>query len=220
MSTMSSDAGEFLAQEMNAKYPVMVYAMTKKAGDIPPGSKITSCKVTKVTNTDCELSYVTCRGNACSMPQKAVYKFNPPLGDKVFMLKIQSSICAPKFHWLFTKPLALLILVLCTVLFGPLGVLGIDEVTRLIGTMPQVDAVVTTIFGNAHTFSMAVLAAWCFTVVAHAAEAVIAYRFCELMPFANHHASAWGMLVFLVGWPIFREIKELMDVKAEFSKKK
>ena len=220
MSTMTTEAGEFLVREINAKYPVMVYVMTKKAGDIPPGSKITSCKVTKVTNTECEVSYVTCRGDACSMPKKAVYKFHPPLGDKVFLLKIQSSICAPKFHWLFTKPLALFILVLCIILFSPLAILGVDEMTRLIRTMPDVDAVVTTIFGSAHLFSIAVLAAWAFAVVAHAVEAVIAYRFCERMPFANHHSSAWAMLIFLVGWPIFCEIKELMDVKADFLKKK
>jgi hypothetical protein len=217
---MTPEIGEHLAQEMNEKFPVMVYVMTKKAATIPPGSKISYCKVTKVTNTDCELSYVTCRGDACSMPQKAVYKFNPPLADKVYMLKIQSQICAPKIHWLFTKPLALLILITCTIISVAAMGIGVTGMTEMIGTMPRLENGVAMMFGSADTFAMTVLVAWCVAVGAHTVEAIIAYRYCERMPFANHHSSLWALLVFLVGWPIFSELKDLMEAKASHSKKK
>jgi Domain of unknown function (DUF4499) len=220
MSTMTPDASKLLVQEMNEKYPIMVFAMAKQSGDIPSGSKISFCKVTNVTRTDCEISYVTCRGDACAMPKKAIYKFKFPLSDKVYLLKIQSQICAPKFHWLFTKPLALLILIACTLLSVAAMGYGVAGMTEMIDKMPQFESGVTRIFGSAHTFAVAVLIAWILAVMAHFVEAVMAYRFCELVPFANHHSSAWAMLIFLVGWPIFIELKDLMEAKAAHSKQK
>lgn len=220
MTTLSPEVSAQLAQEMNKNYPVMVYAMAKQVGDIPKGSKLSSYKVTKVSNVECEVSYVTCRGDACSMPKKATYKFKTPLGEKVFLKKLQSEVCAPKFHWLFTKPLAFLIWVTCTLLSIAAMGLGVAGITEKMDKMPRFENAVATIFGSAHAFAVIVLVSWCFAVIAHFIEGITAYRYCERMPFSNSHASSWALLVFLVGWPIFVEIKELFEVKLEHSKKK
>ncbi len=221
MSEMSIDAGNRLATEMTEKYPVMVYAMTKNAGDIPVGSKISSCRVISVKSSECEISYVTCRGDACSMPKRAIYKFNPPLQDKVYMLRLQSQICAPKLHWLFTKPLAFVILITCTLLTIATMGLGVARMTELLNKAPRLENQVAQIFGSAHNFAVVVLAAWCFAVVAHSIESAMAYRHCErTFQFSNQHSSYWALLVFLVGWPIFDELRELVEAKEMFAKKK
>lgn len=223
MTEISVEAGKKLAAEMTEKYPAMVYAMAKNAGaEIPAGSKISSCKVLSVTSKECEVSYVTCQGDSCSMPKKVVYKFNPPIeGDKVYMLRLQSRICAPKFHWLFTKPLAFLILVTCTLLSIAAMGLGVSGMTRLLDQMPRLEAGAATIFGSAHAFAVVVLGAWCFAVVCHFVECSIAYRHCERrLRFSNEHSSQWAMMVFLVGWPIFSELRELIEAKELHFKKK
>mmetsp|Transcript_63643 Transcript_63643/g.183075 ORF Transcript_63643/g.183075 Transcript_63643/m.183075 type:complete len:221 (+) Transcript_63643:113-775(+) len=209
-----------LATEMTEKYPVMVYCMAKQVGEIPAGSKISSCKVLSVSNTECEISYVTCRGDACAMPKKAIFKFNKPLGDKIYMKRLQSDICAPKFSWLFTKPLALLILVTCAFLSICAMGLGVSGMTEQLDRMPRTEKAIAMIFGSAHNFAVTVLMSWCVAVFFHFIEATVAYKWCERIPFSNQHSSSWALLVFLVGWPIFTEIKELFEVKAAHAKNK
>ena len=155
------------------------------------------------------------------MPKKIVYPFNPPLEDKVYILRLQSQICAPKWHWLVTKPLALLILIVCTALTILAMGLGVDGMLAHLEKAPRLEQGVATIFGSARNFALSVLLAWCFAVFAHAVESLMAYRYCEqTLRFSNQHSSKWAFLVFLVGWPIFQELPELVDAKEAASKKK
>ena len=222
MAEISPEAAKKLATEMNEHYPAMVYAMTKRSGIIPGGFKISSCKVVAVDSKQCELSYVACKGDACSMPKKAIYKFYPPLnGSSVKMLQLQSRICAPKITWLFTKPLALLILVTCTLLSTLAMGLGVDGIMELLQTMPRLESKLTMVFGSAENVGLVVVFFWIITVVAHLIECCIAYRYCETtLRFSNQVASFWGILVFIVGWPVFEELKELVEWKQLHGKKK
>lgn len=217
---MSPEAATELCKQMNEKYPVMVYAMAKKAGSIPTGHKVTSSKVKSVTNTECTLSYVTCRGDACSMPQTAIYRFQPPLqSDKIKMLQLQSKICSPNFLWLFTKPKALVTWIFCALLSIATMGLGVEKMTELIDRMPAVDQTIRAIFGVPHTFALFVLCLWCFCVVAHFVECAIAYRRCEMrLRFSNEVSSMWGLMVFIAGWPIYQELQEYVEIKEQHKK--
>jgi hypothetical protein len=154
------------------------------------------------------------------MPKKVVFPFHPPLQDKVYLLRLQSEICAPKWHWLVTKPLALMILMVCTGLTILTNGFGVDGIAALLEKAPRLEQGVSTIFGSPRNFALAVVMAWCFAIFAHLVECLIAYRYCERLRFTNQHASMWAFLVFLVGWPIFEELKEIVAAKESLSKKK
>lgn len=221
MAEVSEETGKLIASEMNDKCPAMVYAMTKKVGDIPAGSKIKSCKIVTVRRKECEISYVTCRGDACSMPKKVVYPFDPPLPDKLSVLVLQSQICAPEWDWLVKKPFARLILVVCTTLTILVNGLGFDGIVAYLEKAPRLEQGVATIFGSAQNFAFAILGAWLFALFAHFIEAMMAYRYCELtLRFLDRDAFMWGFQVFLVGWPVFKELRELVEVQEMHSKQK
>lgn len=223
MAALNEEASKLLVRELNeTKLAPMVFTIAKRCGDIPPGSKISSFRVKSITNTECQVSYVTCRGDTCDMPKTATYKFRPPLdGNKIFLLKLQSDICAPKFHWLFTKPLALFILILCIALsIGAMG-MGVDGMTENLAKYPALENGVTAVFGSPKFFSWVILGAWCIAVLVHFIECAVAYRICERsLRFSNEISSAWGLLIFMVGYPVFQELLEIHHAKNLHAKSK
>jgi hypothetical protein len=117
--------------------------MTKACCKIAKGSKITSTKIKAVTNKGCEIALVTCCGNLCKMKQ-GFYKFHPPLQSandlSIWLNTIHNKVCAPKIHWLFTNPLALVSLAMCSGLgFGTM-VLGLEGIVDFFEQVPRLEA--------------------------------------------------------------------------------
>eukprot|EP00934_Nitzschia_sp_Nitz4_P004571 Nitzschia sp. Nitz4//scaffold35_size145790//116600//117271//NITZ4_003049-RA/size145790-processed-gene-0.245-mRNA-1//-1//CDS//3329549181//4561//frame0 len=223
MTELNEEACKMLVHELNqTKMVPMVYTMTKRSADIPDGFTISSCKVTSLTSKECTLSYTACQGDLCTAPATTTYTFNPPIqGDQVFLLQMQSRICSPPIHWLVTKPLALVILIACSLLSIAAMGLGVDGMQNMLAQYPELENLVSMIFGSPAMFAYLVLFAWCLTVVVHFIEATVAYRRSEIfLRFSNQTASLWGVLVFMAGYPIFVECQELVTAKREHAKKK
>jgi hypothetical protein len=224
MPEINADVSKQLAKDLTENHPVTVYAMTKVAGKLSSGSKITSTKVKAVTNQACEIAYVTCRGDLCEM-HTASYPLNPPLQSADEFPKrldqIHNQVCAPKASWLVTSPLALMILITCSALsYGTLYV-GVDGMVDALAQAPRLEDGVNTIFGSAHTFGIAVTCSWCFLVIAHGIEATIALQYCTHRLKLNAQiTSLWALLIFITGFPVYWELKDLVKVQKDHDKKK
>lgn len=225
MQAIESDISRQLGKNLTERYPATVYAMAKACHKLPSGSKITSAKVKAVTNSKCEISLVTCSGELCEMHSSA-YELHPPLVSvddfKRRIPSLHNKLCAPRFHWLVTNPLAFLILIVCSGLgYGTL-VLGIDGMVEALARAPtNLEEGVATIFGSTRIFAQLVFASWYFSVLAHGIEAALAVRHCHnILQLEAGPTSAWAILIFCVGYPIFSQLQELVRVQQERFKSK
>jgi hypothetical protein len=148
------------------------------------------------------------------------YKFVPPLASPdelpTRMDVIHQKVCTPSPSWLLTNPLALIILVACTALSYGVYVGSEGIVDGLSVHAPRLEAGISVIFGSTHFFSYFVFGSFWFAIVAHVVEACIAMYYCHTS--LHLHAGPtilWGVLIFLVGYPIFNELQDLLAVQTK-----
>eukprot|EP00980_Cylindrotheca_fusiformis_P028660 scaffold22634_cov123-Cylindrotheca_fusiformis.AAC.7 len=219
LEEISEDDSKKLAKELTEKYPSTVYGMANGLG-----LKITSLKVKKVTNKGCGISLVTCKGDVCEMKQEH-YDFHPPLqsASEVFskrIPRIRDEVLAPKVQWLVTEPLALLILVLVFLTAYGTFILGMDGIVDGLAQAPNLENGVTTVFGSANAFSIAVVGAFWFAFIAHALESlVVIWHSVQTLHLGIVPTSLWAILVLLVGYPIFSKFLTLASVQTQYTKK-
>jgi hypothetical protein len=224
MQEISADVSRQLGKDLTERYPATVYAMAKACHKLAPGSKITSTKVKAVTNSKCEVALVTCRGDLCEM-HNAVYAFHPPLASADDFQKristIHNDVCAPKLYWLVTNPLALIIFITISGLAYGTLVLGVNGMVEALAQAPHLEEGVETIFGSTQTFAYAVWGAWYFAIIAHGIEAFIAVQHCSnTLQLEAGPTTTWAFLTFCVGYPIFSQLQELVQVQQAQMKSK
>jgi hypothetical protein len=217
-----------LAKGLHEKYPGLVYGMAKASSkkNASAGAEITSLKVKKITNEGCEISLVTCRGDLCEM-NNFTYSFNPPLNSLEELLdahrikQLHNQVLSPKLRWLFTDPLAFLILTVFVLLGYATLIIGMEGILEFLTKAPRLENEVTSIFQSPRIFGYCVFVGFWITIVAHAVEAGMTVRFCaQTFPRLGVAPTAmWAFLVFCVGFPILSRLQELVLVQNIYSSK-
>ena len=221
---ISDDDAKKLGKELTNQHPLAVFGMAKSTIKIDSGFEISSVAVTAVRNDGCEIRVASCRGDLCEM-KKSFYKFHPPLksadelNDRITS-DVRNHVCSPNPLWLITDPLALLILVFCGLLaYGTY--IGVDDMTNAFVQAPRLERTISAIFGTPRTFSYLVCGAFWFSIVAHGFEASIAvYYSMTSLKLGVVPASLWGIMIFLVGYPIFSRLQELLSIQHGHAKSK
>jgi hypothetical protein len=218
MTTISDDEAKKLAKEFSQQYPSTVLGIAKACCvDLRPGFKITSARIKAVRNQGCDIFVTTCRGDLCEM-NTYFYKFQHPLknSDSLEQLipVLHAQVCGAKPHWLITKPVAVLIWGTCSALaYG--SYLGVDGMTDALSRAPRLESGVSAVFGSTKVFGHCVIGSFIFSVVAHGIEASMAVFYCRKSLKLDLGSSAlWGFLIFLVGFPIFTELQDLLVVQS------
>jgi hypothetical protein len=66
-----------------------------------------------------------------------------------------------------------------------------------------------------------VTCSWCFLVIAQGIEATIALQYCTHRLKLNAQiTSLWALLIFITGFPVYWELKDLVKVQKDHDKKK
>ncbi|KAL3915827.1 MAG: hypothetical protein SGILL_005461 [Bacillariaceae sp.] len=220
MSTtaISDDQAKKLGKEFSRQHPSMVLAMAKKSvTDLEPGFQISGARVKAVRNMGCEIVVTSCRGDMCHM-NNCFYKFpnGPVKDDKAFFAylpQLRNKVCGPDPLWLIKKPLAFLILVTCSALAYGTIVLGNEGMEELLAQAPRLENGISSVFGSTKTFGYFVMGSFWFSVVAHGIEASMGFHYSQKTLQLDTSTSAmWSVLTFLVGYPIFSELQELLAV--------
>ena len=206
------------------KHAATLYGIAKATKKIPSGWKLTTAKVKLVTNESIELMVMTCRGDLCEM-HNASYPFRPPLKNLSELSKridsIKSRVCAPRWYWLVTKPVAFVVLISCIMLGYGSWVLEVDGMVDLFAQAPRLEAGIGTIFGSTTIFAYIVLASWYFAIFAHSAEAFwTLYHSNYILKLGDLASYQWFFMVLLVGFPVTSEFILMLRVAQASSKEK
>jgi hypothetical protein len=211
---IDDDTAKQLGKEITTYHPITVYGMAKSCIPIKPGFTITSYKVKAVTNYGCDIYVTTCRGDICEM-NHGTYKLHPPIqsaedwSSKNWIQQIHNTVCCPNPIWLFTDPVALVALTMCTGVAYGTCYLGMDGIVNTVALIPNLEGWINTIFGTSTIFGYWVVGGFIFAVVAHTIEASIAvYQSHTILKLDLSITLLWGFLVLLVGFPIFSRLKE------------
>ncbi len=211
--SIDDETARKLGRDLTEQHPVTVYGMAKSCVAVKPGFAITSCRVKAVRNHGCDVYVTTCRGDLCEM-NHALYEFRPPRQSAEDLPsripQIHNSVCTPNPLWLITDPLALVALTACSgVAYGTY--IGIDAMVDAIAGAPRLETGIVAIFGSARMFGRCVVGGNIFAIVAHGIEAVIVVRQSfGTLKLDVGPTMLWGLLVMLVGYPIFTRFQDLM----------
>jgi hypothetical protein len=77
------------------------------------------------------------------------------------------------------------------------------------------------VFGMTQIFAYCLFASFWFAVIPHGFEAAIAVYYCltTLRPHDIGPTFLWGFLIFLVGYPIFNEMQDLLGIQKSYDPK-
>mmetsp|Transcript_29450 Transcript_29450/g.33076 ORF Transcript_29450/g.33076 Transcript_29450/m.33076 type:complete len:224 (+) Transcript_29450:71-742(+) len=223
MTMITDDDAKKLGKDLTSQHPLAVHCMVKYSMKIDRGFEINSVAVTAVRNDGCEICVTSCRGDLCSM-DKSFYKFSPPLQSAGELNKrisdLHDDLCSPNPLWLITNPLALLILVFCGILsYG--NYLSADGMADAFMQAPRLEKTINALFGTTIFFGHLVSGAFWISIVAHGVEAAIGvYYSLTLLKLGIIPTSLWGIMIFLVGYPIFKELTDLLSIVRNHSKSK
>jgi hypothetical protein len=194
---------------MNDDHAVSCYAMAKSLLK----GKLTNVKLQNVTLQGCTLSAVSCTGDVCQM-HKVLYPFMPPLESssqvRAKMVAIHHSVCAPRFSWLVTKPLALTILIVCSLLGYATLIIGKSQLETTLRDAPM-----------GALLALAIPVSFYFSFGLHFGEACYAaYHAHVTLKLSWKSSFLWFFAITLVGYPITIEFIDLLRVYRETSTKK
>lgn len=217
-AVISEETSKRVCTHMNEDHAVSVLAMAmRSAGEASSSSTSSSWKISdatmlKVDESGCLIRCVACSGDLCEM-NVVEYKFEPPIASaselRPRLVAVHHRLCSPRVAWLVKKPQALLILV--TEAFLAYGTFGRYE--RATNYSDVLSGVVSLVFGSASNFSLAVRAAFYFSVVAHGGEALyVAYHCRRTLKLQWKATILWFLMICMVGIPITSEFLPLLNV--------
>jgi hypothetical protein len=134
--------------------------------------------------------------------------------------EIHQKVCSPNPLWLITDPFALIILVTFIALtYG--AYLGADGIEEAFSHAPRLESGISKVFHSTKIFGYCVMASFWFCNLAHGLEACIAVYYCQTsLKLGFVPTCQWGVLIFLVGFPIFSKVQELLIFQKENAKSK
>jgi len=222
MAEIPAETSKRICVHMNDDHGVTIHGMVA-ALDKSKGM-IKNAKMTKISLTECTLSYSICKGDVCEM-KTAFYPFEPPLKSATEsrrrLVEIHSKVLSPNFFWLLSDPLAFAVLLMMTSL-GVATYIGKQEVgIYLQEDFQGLSRTLTKVFGSTHTFVFVGIGSFWFAVVVHLVEAV----YCTFLGLSKLKlnltiASQWFVLISLVGLPITRRFMVFFRIHQEVVSKK
>jgi hypothetical protein len=131
---------------------------------------------------------------------------------------IHQDVCRPDATWLVTDPFAASILVICAAITYGVWI-GTDEMaSRLSEDAPRLEHGIRTIFGSVTNFGHAVHASFWFAWLAHLFEAGIGVLYCRTLNLQTSSTLMWAFMIFLVGFPILKELQALVKAQEPAAK--
>jgi hypothetical protein len=207
---ISAETSKRTCEHMNDDHAVTVFAMAKYLGAFGTDARLKS-----ISLSGCKISVVTCTGDVCEV-KTVIYPFTPPLASpsqaRSKLIAIHQKVCAPRLHWLVSKPEALII---CSIIaaMGYGTWMGVPEMTEALGNAKQLNFYVEKIFGSANVLAEQVRFFFYFSIVAHVAEAIWAVYKCKSVLKLKFQACLmWFLTVSAVGYPIFKELLTLLTI--------
>jgi Domain of unknown function (DUF4499) len=228
---ISNDVAKQLGKEFTENYPATVLGIARKCIRLRPGFHVTGCKIKAVRSNGLEVSLTCCRGDLCEL-KNGFYNLDPPLesveewngknsdsttgsktGIKNRIEIVHQGVCRPDPTWLINDPAAATILVTCAGLTYGVWI-GTDEMASMLSQhAPRLEHGIATIFGSIQNFGYAVHASFWFAILAHTFEAGIGTLYCRTLSLQTSSTVLWSFMIFLVGFPILKELQAL--VKAQ-----
>lgn len=210
---ISNDVAKKLAKDFTAQHPATVLGMAKACVQLRAGFHLTSWKVKAVRKNGCEVAVTCCRGDLCEI-KNGFFELSPPLESADdFATRIPAlhqAVCQPNPAWLVTKPEAFLIVATCAGLAYGIFI-GQDAMADVLATQaPRLEQGITTVFGSVQNFGHAVYASFWFAILVHTFEAGIGILYCRTLGLGSSSTALWVFLIFLVGFPILKEIQALV----------
>lgn len=135
--------------------------------------------------------------------------------DRPRMEQIHNEVLAPDPLWLF-KPLALLILLVCSAAtYAKFGIGG-AVITEYIETHPIAYERVTMILGSVAVVNALISFVFWTSVVGHGIEACfVAYQCKYTLELSTKNTLAWFILVSMVGYPVMTRFNILLKAQLQ-----
>jgi hypothetical protein len=211
---ISGETSKRICEHMNDDHSVTVYAMAKFLGAFGR-LKLTDARLKEVSLSGCKISAVTCRGDLCEM-KPLFYKFEPSLKSpsqaRSELVAIHQKVCAPRLHWLVSKPEALIIFIIVAAM-GYGTWMGVPEMTEALGNAKQLNFYLEKTFGSASALAELVRFFFYLANLVHAAEAIWAVYKCQSVLKLKFQACLmWFLTVSAIGYPILKELIALLAI--------
>ena len=219
-SEITPETAKRVCKHMNEDHALSIYAMAKRKVSSWPKDggtwKISDATLQSVSMEGCVLQVVFCRNDLCQV-QKVTYPFEPRLKHaselRPRLVAIHQEVCKPSFTsiWL-SSPLAIIIAL------GFAGsaycalVLGLDQLTVNIENSTRFHSLISTCFGSATNFAYVVGFVFFFTISAHTLEALSVVMKSRVLKFSTTTTAAWVLQVFVAGFPVFQQFRDLFDM--------
>lgn len=216
---ISTETSARICKHMNEDHAVSVYGMVRHCVALPTGWKLTGAKMKKVTAEGCHLQAVMCNGDLCEMKQ-VVFPFVPPLAAaaqvKPRLVAIHHQALSPQWQWLFTKPLALILVTIWGLFAYGTIVLEREGMTVYLDHI----GLIKQLYPETEQIAVAIQFVFYLTTVAHIFEASYAAYISKTCLKLNWNATVqWNIMVFIVGFPILNEIIALQKVQQQEKQK-
>ena len=224
---------DVLIQTLNAEHPATVFGMAlgspqwrKLPLQDDATTTLSAVRVTALSDTSCAITVQLCSGAACDV-KVVTYYFPRPLTrtgttptPTAIIEDLHNRVCGAELAWITRNPFAWGILLVVSLLaYGQIILGGVEGIRETFvsghGFRLIEKGIINTLFrGSVTHFAYGVVAAYWFTVVAHALEAGITYYICgpNKLQLRFLPRLKWTLLVFLVGYPIFSRLQPFVDV--------
>ena len=217
---ISTETSARICKHMNEDHAVSVYGMARHCVTLPTGGwKLTGAKMKKVTPAGCHLQAIMCNGDLCEM-KLVEFPFVPPLATtaevKPRLVAIHHQALSPQWQWLYTKPLALIFLILCRLFEYGTIVLECEGMTAYLDQTNWIKQM----YPQTEQIAMAIQFSFYLATVLHILEASYAAYISKICLKLNWTTTVqWNIMVFLVGFPILSEIIALQKIQQQEKQK-
>lgn len=205
---------------MNEDHAVSIYLMAKAVVLLKSGWKLTGARLKKVDAVGCHIQAILCCGEMCQA-QNVLYPFEPPLKDEAELRKrvieIHNKEIKPKLKWFVTKPMSLVILTMWLFVIWASRIADKEYVREMVGRYFED---LLSFFTSERVLSTTAFVTWFFdfvfglTLAAHILEALfVALRATKALKLSTDSTIVWLLTALVVGFPFFKELVELVEVK-------
>ena len=202
---------------MNEDHAFSVHIMAKDVVNVKSGWKISDAHLQSVSLVGCKLRVFVCNGDLCEMVFAQV-PFKPALQSSTEvrrrLISIHNHLTMPKFHWIMTRPTALVIVSIEACIVYGILIMGVQKLISTIdGDKIMFAQNISQVFGSAETFVGVLHIILWVTIIAHSYEGLSGVYMCRnTLKLGVKHQIMWFILIFIVGFPIYKELSHLAQI--------
>ena len=199
---INEEQSKEICDDLNKNHLNVLTALVagKQSTNVTP----TQINAKKISANTLTISFVACEGTMCALNSVEI-SFNPPISaaDAVHrIIQEGKAKMEPRFSWLITEPLPLLIMVVVVALGYATLVLEEACVQTIFEASPLlIQKTISVLFGS--FFFVVVRASFYFSIFAHTAEAVYVATMLRVKANLRYFACIkWFVLICCVGYPV------------------